>query len=532
MANYLTFEEKRQRYVFQKRVPLEVRSAFDGRTTIRVHIGRVDRAQALAKAAKLEAQFTARFRKAARSLNNAISPPAPSDVLVEFDPTPTLTQRLVATWRSDAAEKLHIYHRRLTDAPDGEWESHMHDIQLARDMMRDEARRGKHDFFAGTIRDLQLRYRFRLLLSEADRDRLSCEFNHARVQLMDDYMRVLQGEASPTVLTPLRQDLLPLVEFWGTPAMRLMEQWRDNALKLNGRVVGKTHDKYRRLAKDLSGVLGRRPAEDISTSDLNALLALWRGKGNKPQTIKDKLQCLKTLLRPALTLERRQELFKDFLVPLRRSGASRISFTDDQILAVTDTIIDGANVREADRVLTSMLLMTGARIEELYQLAPEDIIPCEAGWIINIADHRQTGHGTGTPKTASSARQITLHRGVFPVMDRWLASHTSGEYIFPQGSINKHRVRSAAASKRLNRRLRRMFPADRRLVLQSTRTTTAQIMRREGVDIRIRLRYLGHYEADIHMRHYEAGDQLNAEDLKHGSDAIGRYLLRLRRRQC
>lgn len=96
--------------------------------------------------------------------------------------------------------------------------------------------------------------------------------------------------------------------------------------------------------------------------------------------------------------------------------------------------------------------------------------------------------------------------------------------MFENASCNRHGIRSAAASQRLNRVLRKLIPGERRLVLQSMRNTIGQVLRRAHVDPRVRKRFLGHADTDIHDRHYDPAELLDDTDLLPATEAIVRWL--------
>lgn len=85
---------------------------------------------------------------------------------------------------------------------------------------------------------------------------------------------------------------------------------------------------------------------------------------------------------------------------------------------------------------------------------------------MRFADKRQTGTGDAQLKNEASARRLPLRRGVSSALDTWLEKRLdAGGYVFPDGSVNKYGIRSASASQRLNRLLRKLYPDDQRLVL-------------------------------------------------------------------
>jgi len=468
------------------------------------------------------------FRDAERNTALTTIPRSSASEMVTFVLSDDIRARIIATWKSATAEQLISVHKSLREAPCADWDKHMQEIETAIDKIRDDLRRVRSTFVDDYVTKLQQRHKFRLLATQNELEHFVCEFNYARINLLNSYLDVTNGQAPVTQLLIRQEEIIPLIELWGTPASTLSEGWKKSILKQNRRLVVKTYDKYKRIAADLGTIMGRRPVEHIGISDLEGILSLWRGRVNSPRTVKGYFQILKTMLRLMPEHEHFERMFEKFRLSKDKTDAARLSFTDEQIRILSDGIIDGDDVREDDRALVCMMLLTGARLEEIYQLTPSDLSPCQKGWMIRIADSRQTGHGESHTKNSASARRIPIIKGVFPDMDDWIERHQSFAFIFPNGSKNKHGIRSAAASKRLNRLIRKYFPDDKRLVLQSTRNTVARIMRRENVDIRVRYRFLGHKDAGIHMTHYDHSSQMDAEDLMAASKAIARHLLTLR----
>src|SRR5690606_32772900 len=129
-----------------------------------------------------------------------------------------------------------------------------------------------------------------------------------------------------------------------------------------------------------------------------ALCRLWSERGNSAATIKDKRVILRGLLRPFLPIEHAKRLFDPLSIRASVHRSPRLPFTDAQISRVLTAVHD-RGVRPDDRMLV-LLCMSGARIEELYQLRSEDVVNAPSGWILRIADHRQTGSGQARLKNS------------------------------------------------------------------------------------------------------------------------------------
>ncbi len=99
----------------------------------------------------------------------------------------------------------------------------------------------------------------------------------------------------------------------------------------------------------------------------------------------------------------------------------------------------------------------------------------------------------------------------------------SPERLFQHLTPDQYGTLSSAVSKRLNRRIDKLISSDKRLVLQSLRTTGALTMRRANVDYAQRVRFLGHAPSSVHEEHYEAAQSLDAEDLLPAARALAAF---------
>lgn len=101
MPTYLTWEKGRLRWVFQTRIPENARAAFGGRSTIRVHLGDISEAEALARASHLAAQYKSLFNRHRKSKKKRkLSDDASALFVLDTD----MQQRAVSTWRAREPE--------------------------------------------------------------------------------------------------------------------------------------------------------------------------------------------------------------------------------------------------------------------------------------------------------------------------------------------------------------------------------------------------------------------------------------------
>lgn len=525
MPKYVTSDGSRNRLIFQMRIPVDVREFFEGRTTIRKHLGNLPEAEASARALQMATHYKAIFAKFRAKTENSRPDCITSKTALLLTMDTDIARRFIATWKMQQSAQFVQQMDSLRDSPAESWDALADELKQERIDALEQMRRHNLAEFDKAIRMIESTLNIHFDGSHEAMDTLSRDFTSARVAFLKACLGVLSGDIPISSLFPDNTAQLPLVELWGDPAPRLAEHWRETVESSQCYVNPKTLDKYRNISADLGFVLSRRPVQAVTSADLDALKKLWKARGNIATTIKSKLDILKSLIRPFDQEKNLQPLFEmaRAVAPVHR--ASRLPFTDDQLRKFIAVVFDSELLSQDDKMLLALMLLLSARLEEICQLRGEAFEATEKGWLVQIADHRQTGHGKTRLKNDASARRLPLHRDVFPGLDAWLAEHIKdGCYIFPDMRYDRYGKRGSAASKRLNRILRVIFPDDRRLVLQSTRNTASRIMRRADTDPRVRRRFLGHADVGIHDRYYDPGELLDDTDLEAGSVAIANYL--------
>jgi integrase len=526
MPKYITWEPGRQRWTFQLRIPQPLRPAFGGRTTIRHHLGNVPEPVAAARGQQLADHYRALFKRHERP--SRPNPRPESQVCTNFILDREIRKRFVATWRTQESQWLQARLTALHDATDETWEGLDRELVAGLAAARENLRRGRTDDLDDALSRIQTTLNLSIQGTPQDMAELAHDLNAARVDFLTHCLAVVRGDQSAYILSPAAEDQLPLLELWGTPALHIAEHWKERVVLSNKQLNPKTWDKYLSIAKDLHEILIRRPIEDLTLKDIRALKKRWTAAGNGSTTVDQKLRILLTMLKPFDKEKRMPDLFDALLTGVKTPRAKRLPFTDNQLRNFIQSAGNTKSVREDDLMLILLLALLGTRIEEIYNLRSSDFEETNGGWIVRFADKRQTGVGDARLKNEVSARRLPLRKGVSPVLDSWLEKRLSaGGYLFPNGSVNKYGIRSSSASQRLNRLLRRLHPEERRLVLQSTRSTANRVMRRANVDPRIRHRLLGHADITIHDRHYDHGELLDDTDLQKGADAIAAHIAAL-----
>jgi len=517
--NYLTYEKTRQRYVFQLHVPEDLRGQYNGRTRVRKSLGNIPYEQAVARARDLAAQYHDEFtrRRPAPTLKSSV----PAIRLTVTDETGS---QLAATWQRQAANHLADQLTGLQKAPAEAWDAEIADAQSDLASAREQLRRGDNREFEIELDRLQLQHGFLLEGEKAALAGVARQFNAVRVAYLSAVVQILEGGLGIDAITPPRTAQLPLVSLWGTPASDLPESWASRKRSIGLAPNAKTLDKYRLIARDCDAVLNGRPVEDLCDDDLTAIKAYWCAQGNGPSTVVCKLDLLKQLVRQLAPNDRLERCFEAARPVGGKLKTKRLPFTREQVCALVSEIHRDPHLCEDDKRLVDLLLLTAARLEELCQLTTEDIAICQDHWQLRIA----SGHDTGTQaaiKNSASARRLMIPLAVLPRLDAWLNERiAAGGRLFPNLTTDKYGRLGNAVSKRLNSRLRRILGPDRRLVLLSSRPTGNRVMRRAGVDPRVRHRQLGHADQGIHDQHYDAAEHFDDEDLLPGAAVMAEWL--------
>ena len=145
---------------------------------------------------------------------------------------------------------------------------------------------------------------------------------------------------------------------------------------------------------------------------------------------------------------------------------------------------------------------TGARLEELAQLARTNVRQVEGAWVIEIDD--LDGRHV---KSGSSVRMVPLHKAIRDDFVAW-AHSGAGTRVFTSFEADKHGRFANAVSGDFARLMDRAGLEDRSLVFHSLRHTLKREMSNARVDPDVRRALLGHTGKDAHDGY--AGHSLEA----------------------
>lgn len=522
-VRYCTFDTARQRHIFQMRVPTDLRAHYP-QVMLKHHFGRQADELISREAERLATHYReefARLRRRHQALPSVAGGVAVAKLVMDDE----TAQRFAQTWQLEATQALANTAGRLQGAADADWEAATDALAVQLRAARQALRRHDDADFCTALAALESLFALRLAMTAPQRAAAIDHFNAQRVSFLKHAADVLDGESACQALFPDRESLLPLAELWGHPAAALVPSWVARLQRGNRQVNPKTQEQFTRCADTLATVLGRRCVESLRRQDMSDVLATWQRDGNGFKTLDTKLGILFTLLRPFLQPEQLADITRSVL-PARPTvnEAHRLPFRPEQLQMLLRVLRTTAK-HPADGWLFVLLLMTGARLEEVCQLDARDCGWSDGYAFVTIADQRQVGDGTTQIKNAASARILPLMLSAAPGMAEWFSARlAAGGRLFDKMQANAYGDFGGAASKRINRLITRHLARDRRLVLQSTRQTVAVTLRRLGVDARVRRRFLGHEDEGLHEQIYDPGERLEFADLLPAADAIARFV--------
>lgn len=527
MATYLTRDKTRGRWVFQIRIPRDLRPYYDGMHVVRRHIGDVSRAFAADVALRRAKVWKAEFKRIRARMRSSECCKSNQTKRVTINLDAESCEQFIATWQALAVRAFEERLASMQIDQDADWHAFLEILRQEKFTALTAWQRADVTALRDAFSLVECRYDVQIRLEPGFENEMVPIFNSQRVALLGKCCAVVTGDCTLSSLKPAPEDQLPLVEIAGTPGNALVDRWQDRRLATGAHINRKTFDKYRKIGAEFATVLGRRPLEATTRNDVHMMISQWRHAGNGVDTVRSKCGTLKSLLSPFIQPERLAALFDICAAPRNHSPAKRLPFSAEQLGIFLRAVFGRDSVRQDDRMCVALLLLTGAHVEEVYQLRSEDLEQTGTGWTLRFVDRQAAGRGEGRLKTPACTRQLPIRmpHNIFPGLGVWLNDRkAAGGYVFAQASRNRYGIRSAAASQRLNRLIRTLFPDEPRLVLQSTRNTIGPELRRAGIDPRVRRRTLGHADKDIHDRHYEPGDLLSERDLAPAAQAIVTFL--------
>jgi integrase len=313
-----------------------------------------------------------------------------------------------------------------------------------------------------------------------------------------------------------------------TSLFAIVDKWAAESLRNQ-----KTVDMYNRTAKRFRELVGVMPIQEITRQDVvsfkNELLKL----NQTPANTNKQLIVLNTLLNYAKANAFIDENHASGVsIKIERTEKPRVSFDVIALNAIFSSPIYSdrhrpkAGAGEAAYWLPLLALFTGARLEELGQLHPSDVMEesyfdsnrhTAKAWIIRIRSSVEAGQKV---KNLGSNRRVPIHSELVRLGFIAYASKAKkeGRYrIFDKLVADKYGTETAQFSKWFNRYLRITCGVnDKRMVFHSFRHTFKDFCR--AAEITVGDQLTGHVSGSV-------GDSYGADNYPLGPlvNAIERY---------
>lgn len=259
----------------------------------------------------------------------------------------------------------------------------------------------------------------------------------------------------------------------------------------------KSKDERRRAFDEL--LAHHSTIEDIDRRAASAFLDDILRPGKAKATVNKKISAYSVywawlIDKGYLSEDHRNPWLRQMKKPKKGEEEIRRAFTDDEAEGFFKEVQNNANKYPSDVVISKIMAATGMRLEEVCNVAKEDVtLKGQVAWV-----HIPEG------KTMSSVRTV-------PVIDPWtvaeITSRLSGEpgYIFEGLSVNKYDSFSPAVSKRLGRRLRRITKDKTLKAGHSWRHTVRTDLEHGGIDLWVCDWFVGHDRPGEGLNRYSKG---------------------------
>jgi integrase len=283
------------------------------------------------------------------------------------------------------------------------------------------------------------------------------------------------GLLDPEPPLPLRFVTDTEVDTKSTPLSDLIDWW-----SAERNPPRKTLLEWTRVVNRLSTFCPGSGPESVTRKQIVDFKDHLLGQGRGPKTVKNHLNVLHALWASAISNERvtrKDNPAHGVRITAKRDPASRrLPYSDEDAKVILQASRKETGAR---RWVPWLLLFTGARLDEVCQLAKADVRhDPSAGWYIDI-HHGAPGEGRRL-KNLGSERKVPLHRQVVAEgFVEWAMARPDGT-LWPDLKPDTFGSRGGTATKKLGRWVRSLGIDDPRKVLHSARHRFKDVCRSTG----------------------------------------------------
>ncbi|MGF6412560.1 DUF6538 domain-containing protein [Paraburkholderia sp. MM5482-R1] len=463
--------ERNGRYEFRRRVPKELQAVIR-KTELYKGFGRIKRAEAVRLCRAESLRSDELFAELRADLARAATPtPAISD------PISVKVRSIINAAQSDAnAKRAGLEDAERDRLESDEWYQSI--VSHARDEGLDEDE--ALEFDRDVERRMQIERAAKRLLKDEEAERKPPQ---------------LQRAAQPPVTGKPTLYFTDLIDAW------------DRERKKPQRTL----DKAARAVRRFRELVGLMPIRDIQRSHIIAFKDALLSSGQTGVNTNKQIEQLSILLNFACKNDRlTTNVAKGIRAAVRKAGKPVISFSEDALQAIFSSPVYSENTRpaggagEAAYWLPLLALFTGARLEELCQLAPDDIreeayIDADdtrkTAWCLRLVHNDERGQAV---KNAGSVRRIPLHPDLIALgFVAYAHSHKGKPRIFPALKPNSYGEESGNWSKWFGKYLRGPCGVtDKRMVFYSFRHTFKDTCRERSIGKDVADAMQGHDDGD------------------------------------
>lgn len=290
----------------------------------------------------------------------------------------------------------------------------------------------------------------------------------------------------------------------------LIERWASEK-----RPKDRSVDMWRRTCTLFYSINGEKPVSLITKADVLKFKAHLIAEGKAPTTVDSRLNHLRSLFRFAVENDiiATDPAASVKAPPAKRAKEARLPYDADALKAVFGSAIYTKGERpnrgagEAAYWLPLLALYTGARLGELGQLRPKDIVQevyqdaedeDRKAWVIRIVEDERDGL---TLKNASSNRRVPIHQALIDLSFlRYVdAARDKGQgRIFPDLKPDRYGSVTGNWTKWFGYHLREVCGvSDRRITFHSFRHSFKHYARACGLDKAVNDAITGHEGGDV-----------------------------------